>query len=88
MRRAEDIAVLDGLARAYAKRNEEIERRLVLLLLRHMLAMCVQVDIAAVGNAGCLVRHRPELSVCIALGVIRLQIASVQSVRLLVLPVL
>jgi hypothetical protein len=43
-RRAEDIAVLDGLARAYAKRNEEIERRLVLLLLRHMLAMRVQVD--------------------------------------------
>ena len=50
MRRAEDISVLDGLARAYAKRNEEIERWLVLLLLRHMLAMCVQVDIAAVGN--------------------------------------
>jgi hypothetical protein len=68
VRRAEDIAVLDGLARAYAKRNEEIERRLVLLLLRHMLAMCAQVDIAAVGNAGCLVRHRPELSVCIALN--------------------
>ena len=61
-RRAEDIAVLDGLARAYIKRNKEIERRLVLLLLRHMLAMCrcAQVDIAAVGNAGCLVRPRPK----------------------------
>ena len=61
-RRAEDIAVLDGSARACAKRNKETERRFVLLLLRHMLAMCrcAQVDIAAVGNAGCLVRPRPE----------------------------